>query len=280
MRTLLFLLLLCLSFSLGCQNGKKDYLITIHTIHGDMKLILYDSTPIHKANFLRLAKSKAYDSSVFHRVIKGFMIQSEGVKLNGDSVSSADSTLPAEFHKPFFHRKGALSAARTNNPEKRSSASQFYIVQGETVEDPRSLTVDSDALSRSLFRFLFNSANKGKLDTIGILEKSADKEKYLDYLYKLVPEIEQQLNITLTKEVPKERIQAYTTVGGTPHLDDEYTVFGQVVEGLEVIDKIAAVSTDQSDKPETPVSMSMEVEEVAVEDLRSRYNLDDKMRLQ
>ena len=279
MRTLIFFLLLCLGFSIGCQNADTDYLVTIHTSHGDIKLILYDSTSVHKKNFLKLAKDKSYDSTIFHRVINEFMIQGGGVKASGESIVPPDSTLAAEFYKPYFHRKGAVAAARTNNPEKRSSASQFYIVQGTTIEDPRVLTVDDIALRRGMQQFFTDSTNQDKLSKLDSLREAASREDYQDYIYSLVPEIEESLGISLSKDIPKERIEAYTTVGGAPHLDDEYTVFGQVVEGLEVIDKIAAVPTNSTDKPIEDVKVQMEVEEVSSEELRKRYDLDDKMRL-
>ena len=255
-----------------------DYLVTIHTEYGDMKLVLYDSTPIHKENFLKLARSKAYDNTIFHRVINNFMIQG-GDLSSKEGTPPADSTLPAEFHKPYFHRKGAVAAARTSNPEKRSSISQFYIVHGAPIKDTRTLTVDPTALRYGLRGFLANPAHEAKAKMLDSLSRTGTEAEYADYIYGLVPEIEKEMSLSLKKDLPEKRLEVYTKVGGVPHLDEEYTVFGQVVEGIEVVDKIAAVSTDSSDKPKKPVTMSIEVEEIAQEELRMRYDLDEQMRL-
>ncbi len=198
----------------GC--GETEELVVIHTDQGDIKIRLYDETPQHKANFIKLVNEKYYDGSLFHRCIKDFMIQ------GGDPDSKTATpgqmlgnggpgyTVPAEFVDKYFHKKGALAAARMGdnvNPKKESSGSQFYLVQGKKYTD-------------------------AELDMI---QQSSGK--------------------TYT---PEQR-NIYKTIGGTPFLDHGYTVFGEVVEGLDVIDKIAALHCDQSNRPQTDVKMTMEI---------------------
>ncbi len=190
-------------------------MVVIKTEFGDMKVRLYDETPQHRDNFIKLVKEGYYNDLLFHRVIKNFMIQggdpnSRNAGPNAQlGAGGPGYTIPAEFNSKFFHKKGALSAARQGdavNPTKASSGSQFYIVQGQTYTE------------QQLRSF---AANYG-------------------------------MNIT------PEQIEAYTTVGGTPHLDNNYTVFGEVVEGLDVIDKIAAVPTQPGDRPVKDVKMTIE----------------------
>lgn len=197
----------------------KERLVELTTDFGTMVLKLYDSTPLHRDNFIKLVQSGFYDSLLFHRVISGFMIQ------GGDPTSKyADSTamlgggalpgdrIPAEFKSKFFHKKGALAAARDGNPERASSNCQFYIVQGNRVP--------ADQLSQQEQSVKANSGNANFKYT------AAQKEVY-------------------------ERI------GGTPFLDQNYTVFGEVISGLDVIDKIAAVEKNPGDRPKKDVRMKM-----------------------
>ena len=179
------------------KSSKKGEIVVISTNYGDMKVKLYDETPLHKENFLNLVQEGFYDSLVFHRVIKGFMIQGGNPKTSqkvGVEKASEGELIPAEFRPNLFHKKGALAAARTGdpvNPEKKSSGSQFYIVQGKVMND----------------------------NQLALAEKRG--------------------GIT----IPDEQKEVYKTIGGTPHLDQNYTVFGEVIEGLNVIDKIASVKT-------------------------------------
>lgn len=206
----IFLLTLCIgSLQQVCaQSVKKDKRVRVEmlTTEGKMVIELYNETPLHRDNFLKLVKQHTYDSLLFHRVINKFMIQagdpnSRNAKPNQMlGEGTLGYTIPAEFRKDLFHRKGALCAARQGdnvNPRKESSASQFYIVQGQVWDE----------------------------GTLDMMEKR------------------------LGKPITPEQRKIYTTVGGTPHLDGDYTVFGQVVEGMEVIDKIAMVKTGQADRP-------------------------------
>lgn len=195
----------------------KERLVELTTNYGIMIMKLYDSTPLHRDNFIKLVQSGFYDSLLFHRVIQGFMIQ------GGDPQSKyADSTamlgggsapgerIPAEFKPQFFHKKGALAAARDGNPERASSNCQFYIVHGNKIP--------ADQIAQQEQRV--KGANPG------FSYSAAQKE-------------------------------VYARMGGTPFLDQNYTVFGEVISGLDVIDKIAAVQKGQADRPKTDVRMKM-----------------------
>ena len=204
MRKISFLIALMIVSAMAFAQSTK---VLIETTMGNITVMLYDETPLHRDNFIKLVESNFYDSILFHRVINNFMIQA------GDPTSKnaapdvllgdadTDYTIPAEFDYPkYYHKKGALAAARTSddeNPERRSSGSQFYIVQGRTFTDE-------------------------KLD------------KY-----------EAHLGI----KMPAEIREYYKTIGGTPHLDTQYTVFGEVLEGMDVVNAIAAVETNKDDRP-------------------------------
>jgi peptidyl-prolyl cis-trans isomerase B (cyclophilin B) len=196
-------LIILLFMIVSSQTNAQTY--TIATTLGNIKIRLYENTPLHKANFERLVEEQVYDSVLFHRVIQHFMIQGGDLatKPVGDGnapVYEERETIPAEFLAGNFHKKGALAAARTGdyvNPEKRSSATQFYIVQGKPYAE--------------------------------------EELKYLEDFG--------------GKSWTPEQKELYKTIGGTPFLDNEYTVFGEVIEGLEVIDSIAAVPTQPDDRP-------------------------------
>ena len=189
------------------KDRKRDVLL--QTNYGDIVVRLSDSTPLHRDNFLKLVKTHYYDSVLFHRVIKNFMIQGgdPGSKRAkpGEPLGEGGPayTIPAEFRVTLFHKKGVIAAARDNNPEKASSGSQFYIVQGK----------------------IFTDAGLDSVETY-------------------------RLN---GRKIPAEQREVYKTVGGTPHLDQGYTVFGEVVKGLNVVDKIASVPTSKGEDTDRPL---------------------------
>jgi peptidyl-prolyl cis-trans isomerase B (cyclophilin B) len=274
-KQLLFLtfLFLCLLTSCG-QGNKKDYIVTIKTSYGDMVAILYDETPKHKENFIKLAKEKYFDSLLFHRVMQGFMIQGgdpDSKKAQPGQhlgIGGPGYTIPAEFNPALFHMKGALSAARIpsgQNPTKASSGSQFYVVQGTVVDkaDADNLKIDNEKLNLGFQMIAGNPANKPLMDSLMLIYSSGDMKAYQKKILSLVPRIEKQTNTKVTKEVSPEKIEAYTTVGGSPHLDGDYTVFGKVIKGLEVIDKIAALRVDGNNRPMEDVRMTVTVEEMS-----------------
>jgi peptidyl-prolyl cis-trans isomerase B (cyclophilin B) len=256
-------IMLYLGFS--CSSKEKDYIVTIHTRYGDIEVVLYDQTPEHKKNFLDLAQSGKYDSIVFHRVIDDFMIQGGDLATRPGSLEQAEHTLPAEIVPEYFHHYGALAAARQGdnvNPERRSSGSQFYIVEG-TVATAEQLTLDMQKLNAYLPRLAEVPGRESLLDTLRSIYFAQGEKAYTEKIMELVPAIEQRFGIDLQKTYPDERLKAYTTIGGTWHLDDAYTVFGRVVSGMDVVRKIASVQTMPGDRPAEPVYMTMEVEEVS-----------------
>ena len=195
------LLMTLILVGLNCQAQQKETVVVIETNYGTIKAKLYNDTPQHRDNFIKLVNEGWYNGSPFHRVINNFMIQGGQ---NADGRQDPGYTVPAEFRDNHFHKKGALCAARQGdqiNPKKASSGSQFYIVQGQVFDDK-------------------------KLD-----------------LY------EERLG----KVFSASQRQAYKTVGGTPHLDGDYTVFGEVTEGIDIVDKIARVKTGYMDVPVEPV---------------------------
>ena len=216
MRRYLFLVIFILVLSdLPAQNVFKK--ILIETSLGDITIVLFEETPMHAENFLDLIKTGIYEDILFHRVINNFMIQTGDPTTRGADkgtllgTGGPGHTVPAEFHPSLYHKKGALAAARQGdqtNPERASSGSQFYIVQGAVFTE--------DQLSQMEIR---------------------------------------QMHIKFTED----QRQVYTNIGGTPHLDYEYTVFGEVIDGLDVVDKIAAVQTDENNRPLEDISLRMKI---------------------
>ncbi len=256
-------------------GDKKDHLVTIETPVGTMHAILYDETPKHKANFIKLAQEGFFDSLLFHRVIKDFMIQGG----DPDSKGSASNerlgnggpgyTIPAEFVDKFFHRKGALSAARQPdqvNPEKESNGSQFYIVQGQkfTAEQIKPMRENSEltVLYQNFMRLLSKEGYEEVRAQYSQLQQERDSEGLKKLIREHKADVEKEFGVKVDRPLTEEQIEVYATVGGSPHLDYDYTVFGQVIDGLGVIDKIAAVQTGQANRPTENIWMNVSVEEV------------------
>lgn len=231
--------------------------VRIKTSEGDILVRLYDETPIHRDNFIKLAKQGYYDGTLFHRVIKDFMIQGGDPDSRnapaGKMLGSGgpDYTLPAEFVYPqLFHKRGALSAARLGdevNPAKESSGSQFYIVWGKTFK-PAELKQLERQMAMQQEQDVFNALAKQHHDEIMDLRRNRDRAGLQAMQEQLLKEAED-----ICKANPagftEEQVQAYTTVGGTPHLDGQYTVFGEVTDGLDVVEKIQGVKTLRGDRP-------------------------------
>lgn len=255
--------------SVNAQTLSKETII-IETSYGKMKIKLFEETPLHKANFLKLVNAKTFDSLLFHRVINGFMIQGGDLLSKkakpGDSLGHGDMgyTVPAEFNTKLIHKKGVLAAARESddiNPKFESSASQFYIVMGKkrTMED---LKKYEDRINKTHYTNCaraFMKTDEGKM-----LKKRYDRlktENNTDSAVFVNAQIEAFIQTehlrTPEYKFNQQQIDAYTSVGGTPHLDGTYTVFGEVIEGIEVIDKIAAVKTDERNRPLEDIRMKI-----------------------
>lgn len=211
------LILIFLSFivqSTWAAKPRNQY-VEIRTTLGACTVRLYNETPLHRDNFLKLVKAKFYNDLLFHRVIEAFMIQ--GGDPNSKNAAEKQVlgdgdigyTIPAEFRDSLFHKKGALASARDNNPEKASSGAQFYLVQGRVFTD--------DELDRM---------EEGRLEG---------------------------------RKIPESQREVYKTIGGVPHLDQNYTVFGEIVKGIEMVDDIAAVPTDKMDRPVADQKMEVRI---------------------
>ena len=257
----------CLMACTGGQKKKTDMetgnetLVRLETTMGDITVKLYNETPKHRDNFIKLTKEGTYDSTLFHRVIKNFMIQAGDPqsKTATDTTTLGNGdvgyTLPAEFNPKFFHKKGALAAARLGdevNPNRESSGCQFYIVTGRKFSEAQIISMENQ-LNDARLETVFNELARKHMKEIYKMRKADDN----DGLLELQDSLEAQARGIVAKEpalkFSREQIAAYTTVGGAPHLDGAYTVFGEVTEGMEVIDKIQAVKTNRADRPETDV---------------------------
>jgi peptidyl-prolyl cis-trans isomerase B (cyclophilin B) len=272
-----FLLAALLFLVTACSQ--KDYLVTFRTQYGDMKAVLYDVTPQHKENFIKLAQEGAYDSTTFHRVIKDFMVQGGDVNAK-TGEETIDYTVPAEFVDTLIHRYGAIAAARQGdqiNPTKASSGSQFYIVHGQQYKEGELSALMQNremGYKQMKFRELLQKPEYAELrqqvrdlQSAGNFAALQELVNTSDELYE--KEFGPMPDFTLTEQQKK----AYTTGRGVPHLDRDYTVFGQVVEGLNVIDSIANVTTGAMDKPQKDIYMTVEVEEVPVKEITKRYGI-------
>src|SRR5690606_12092082 len=262
MKCRLILPLLMLGFFFF-SSLEKDYLIKIDTRHGEMYAILYDETPEHKKNFIQLVEDRRYDSTMFHRVIKDFMVQGGDVFTKEGIPPEEWYTIPAEINGRFIHERGSIAAARQGdgiNPAKRSSGSQFYIVQG-VVYDELELTTDMRRLQQTFLKFVEVLSNRHLMEEYTRRYQEGDFRGMNRLMLSQRDEMERFFNTSLRKKVSSEQLQAYTSIGGTPHLDGEYTVFGRVIRGLEVVEEIASVTTSGLDVPLDPIYMTVTVEE-------------------
>lgn len=264
------ILLICLAFIAltACNAGSKRQtnhhmenekrtLVKLETTMGNITVALYNETPKHRDNFIKLVKEGVYDSTLFHRVIKQFMIQAG----DPDSKNASDTamlgsgdvgyTIPAEFNPKFFHKKGVLAAARQGddvNPEKASSSCQFYIVTGRKFTEPQLLGMENK-INEQREEALFDSLARQHMKEIYKMRKAGDNAGLLE----LQDTLEAQARELADKEekfrFTPEQIKAYSTIGGAPHLDGSYTVFGEVTEGIEVVDNIEIAKTNRADRP-------------------------------
>lgn len=262
---LLLILAVCgMAVCAGCQQKTKssmsqgnETLVRLETTQGNITVKLYDETPKHRDNFIKLVNDGVYDSTLFHRVIRNFMIQA------GDpqSKTAADTallgngdvgyTVPAEFNPKFFHKRGVLAAARQGdevNPDRESSGCQFYIVTGRKFSEAQLINLENQ-MNEARVESVFQELARKHMKEIYKMRRAGDN----DGLLELQDTLEAQARNLAAQEpalkFTKEQIQAYTTVGGAPHLDGAYTIFGEVVEGMDVVEKIGNAKTGRADRP-------------------------------
>ena len=236
--------------------------LKIKTSEGDIIIRLYDETPKHRDNFLKLAKEGYYNGTLFHRVIKDFMIQGgdpnskNAPKGKVLGTGGPDYTIPAEFIYPqLFHKRGALSAARTGdevNPERASSGSQFYIVWGKIYKSTELKQLERQ-MGIQQEQDVFNQLAKQHHDEIMNLRRNRDHGGLQSLQNKLIEETKEKCKSQGKPTFTPEQNEAYTTLGGTPFLDNQYTVFGEVEEGLDIVERIQNCQTDRNDRPSEDV---------------------------
>lgn len=271
-KSIILSLALILMIKQGYSQTFSKETILISTSYGNMKLKLFNETPKHRDNFLKLVKEHFYDSLLFHRVIQDFMIQggdpdskhAEPAKLLGDG--DLKYTIPAEFIPTLCHKKGMLCAARNSddvNPEKASSACQFYIVQGKvrTDEDLKAFEkrINKPIISKIKEDILNKPENSTLKEKIANFKKEQNNDSLMVYFKQIDKQVNEEYSKTPHYTFPPEHQQIYKTIGGTPHLDSQYTIFGEVIEGLDVIDKIAAVGKNRDDRPLIDIRMWVKI---------------------
>lgn len=249
------------------KGQDTEPIVLIETNYGNIKVKLYNETPLHRDNFLKLVKDGVYNDLLFHRVINEFMIQggdpSSKTASDTTQLGSGDLgyTVPAEFKTPqLYHKKGALAAARTGNevnPEKASSASQFYIVTGKTMSENELKKMDKQRVER-LKQSVFNELQNLNKSTIKELYASGDRETLNELKNNMIEEAEEEAKERESEVLfTEEQKDVYKTIGGTPFLDGEYTVFGEVIEGLDIVDKIQQAKTNPQDRPVENIRMNI-----------------------
>ena len=242
--------------------------VIIKTTEGDITVRLYDETPLHRDNFLKLAKEGFYNGTLFHRVIKDFMIQGGDPDSKGAPAGASlgtggpGYTVKAEFVYPqLFHKRGALSAARLGdemNPERESSGSQFYIVWGK-VYKPAELKQMEKQMAMQQEQQVFNTLVAVHRAEIMEMRRNRDRAALQELQDRLIAETKAQVKAAGAPAFTAEQTEAYTTVGGTPFLDNQYTVFGEVESGLDVVEKIQTCETNHADRPLKDIVMEVEI---------------------
>ena len=248
------------SFNRVKAQNSNSTKVLIETNLGNIKVLLYNETPLHRDNFLKLVQQHYYDSLLFHRCIQNFMIQ------GGDPDSKyapsdyllgeggPNYTVPAEFNSSLYHKKGALAAARDSdldNPSQASSASQFYIVQGRVFTDSLLRTNQAKRITKMrLFNEIINRPeHKTYLEKYKAFAKAKNNDSIKVIYDYFNQKVDKEFETAVLYKFTEEQIKTYSTIGGTPHLDLSYSVFGEVIEGLDIIDKIAAQKTDSNNRP-------------------------------
>ncbi|MBP5645880.1 MAG: peptidylprolyl isomerase [Bacteroidaceae bacterium] len=276
MKPIFITILMATTLNFFAANGQQDITaqnpetkVLVKTTAGDFTVKLYNDTPAHRDNFIKLVEEKFYENTLFHRVIRDFMVQAgdpeskDAPRFSQLGTGGPGYTIPAEFVYPkYFHKRGALSAARQAdqvNPERESSGSQFYVVTGKrySMNELRDL---EQKMSENEAQSVFDRLCAQNRDSIFSLQNANDMDGLMKLQNELVAKTEEIMKEKGDFEFTPEQLSAYTSEGGTPFLDNQYTVFGEVIDGMKVIDKIEKVSTDVNNRPVRDVRiLSMEI---------------------
>ncbi len=257
----MFLLCSLMVVAAGCSNQKrnmeKETIVCFETSLGAIRVKLYQDTPKHRDNFVKLVKEGVYDNVLFHRVIRNFMIQTGDPGLKPAGMKPAvdttqyQYTIPAEIVYPkHFHKKGALAAARMGddvNPERASSGTQFYIVTGHTYDGAQLMQLHQ-AIYQSKVDECYDTLSRSRMKELFLLRRSGDREKYMGLKEELMRQAEKMVAENPPAYFNEQQKAVYSKEGGAPHLDGEYTVFGEVIEGIQVAEAIEKVKT-RKDRP-------------------------------
>lgn len=237
------------------RDLKKD--VVFETQYGDIIFRLSDETPLHRNNFIKLVNQHFYDSLLFHRVINQFIIQTgdpdSKLARPGEPLGESDLpyTIPAEFNPKLFHKRGALNVARDDNPERASSSTQFTFVQGRVYTDSTLNIAEKRINGWLAFNKVLHQPENKEIASLyeGLRKRQTNSDSLALISNKIKVLADEELKKSVLYTIPEEHRQVYKTLGGAAHLDQNYTVFGEVVKGMEVIDSIAGVQTDSLDRP-------------------------------
>ena len=261
-------------------DKEKDSVVVLNTEYGEIHMLLFDETPKHKENFLKLASEGYYDSTTFHRIISEFMIQggdanSKDDDPNNDGQGGPGYTIPAEFNSKFYHKKGAIAAARMGdnvNPNKESSGSQFYIVQGKVFPESQLANMEENVnmqkRNQLLTAYITNPTNAKELEELKRYQQNNSRDSINMLMERIRPIAEKGFE---PFKYSDEQKQTYATIGGTPHLDGGYTVFGEVIKGLDVVDIIAKQPKGRADRPTTDIRMTVKILEMKKSKIEEEY---------
>lgn len=248
-------------------NNKKEKHVQIETDYGTIKIKLHDETPLHRDNFVKLTEEGFYTDLLFHRVIQNFMIQGGDPNSKnaapGQMLGSGDLgyTIPAEIHSKFFHRRGVLAAARQGdqvNPEKKSSASQFYIMQGKVFR-PSELDSLLTKLEDNRKMAMMQAKIKALEPELNKLRAEGRQEELMAKINAMRDTVAAQAVKLPPLTFSEEQRKAYTTIGGYPSLDNNYTIFGEVTEGMNVVDSIAKQPVNRNNRPEKDIKFTIKM---------------------
>ncbi|MDD3738815.1 MAG: peptidylprolyl isomerase [Lentimicrobiaceae bacterium] len=272
MKKVILLVASLLIIAVSCKKDEQKSKVRIDTEYGSIIIQLYDSTIVHKQNFIEMIEAGVYDDATFHRIIEKFMIQGGELENNKNFTdqqvidSLENKTVPFEVYPTYIHKRGALAAARMPdeiNPTKASSATQFYIVQGTKYTNNQLTDMELQYeryTKQNIFTALINE--EGREEDLNIFKKAVE-ENNLDAINKLLIKYKDAIEVRYMKMKPFKLNQyqrdAYTNIGGAPHLDGEYTVFGEVISGMEVVDSIAKQPTNNADQPLKEIKMKIKI---------------------